>query len=160
MGAELEDQYDQIIPGAGDKAGAFLGVLKKTCEEQGLGIVLQPAKRSIRDASVVLRGNLPAGKGNALQIEIFADRMGTSHNLHVGYQVLRPVVGGGALSSVGIFRELNYATQRNAGKAGNVRAQSAITQAFHGMVFLPVVQQLIEAVQQSQRPAQHGFLGS
>ncbi len=159
MGAELEDQYDQIIPGAGDKAGAFLGVLKKTCEAQGLGITLQPAKRSMRDATVVLRGNLPAGKGNALQIEIFADQMGTN-NLHVGYQVLRPVVGGGALSNVGLFREMNYATQRNAGKAGNVRAQSAITQAFHGMVFLPVVQQLIDAVQVSQRPAQNGFLGA
>jgi hypothetical protein len=85
--------------------------------------------------------------------------MGTN-NLHVGYQVMRPVVGGRALSNVGIFRDMNNSMQRNANKGGNVRAQSGITQAFHGMVFLPVVQQLIEAVQASQRPAKNGFMGS
>jgi hypothetical protein len=158
MGKELEDQYDQIIPGAAGKAGAFLGVLQKRCEEQGLGINLQPTKRGFRDQSVVLRGAIKAGRGNTLELEVFADAMG--NNLHVGYQLSRPVAGGSALSNVGIFGEMNAMARRGAGNAGNVRAQSGMMQAFHGMVFLPVLEQLTEAVQQSQSPPKNGFLGA
>jgi hypothetical protein len=123
-----------------------------------LGINLQPAKRSFRDATVVLRGPVNAGKGNTLELEVFADVM--ARNLHVGYQLSRPVAGGNALGHIGMFGEINAMARRGAGKAANVRAQSGIMQAFHGMVFLPVCQQLIDAVQQSQRPSQNGFLGA
>ena len=158
MANEVEDQYDQIIPGAADKAGAFLGVIQKTCSEQGLGITLMPEKRSLRDSSTVLKGAVPAGKGNRLELEVFADVM--ARNLHVGYQLLRPMAGGSLLGNRGMMGEINAINRRNANKAGAVRAQSAIMQAFHGLVFLPVIQQLIDAVQQSQQPARNGFLGA
>lgn len=158
MGTELEDQYDQIILGAADKAGAFLGVLQKRCQEQGLEINLQPAKRGFRDATVVLRGAIKAGRGNTLQLEVFADVM--ANNLHVGWQLSRPVAGGSALGNIGIFGEMNAMARRGANKTGNVRAQSGIMQAFQGIVFLPVLEELTYAVQQSKGPQQNGFLGA
>ena len=154
----VEDEFDVVVRGGSGRAAQFLGVIQKMCQEEGLDVNLQPAKRSFRDSTVVLRGPLKVGRGNQLEMEVFADPQGTG--LHVGWQATRATAGGSVLGNVGLLGEINAMRTRNAGKAGAVRAQSGILQAFNNMVFLPVVQQLTVAIQAERGPSQNGFLGA
>jgi hypothetical protein len=122
-----------------------------------LDLNLQPATRGFRDKTVVLRAPIKAGRGNVLDLEVFADPQGNS--LHVGWQATREELGG-PLSNIGMFADMNNSRTRNANKAGNQRALSGILQAFDSLVFLPVVQQLSDAIRIEQKPQQNGFLGA
>jgi hypothetical protein len=155
---ETEVSSDFVIPRAADRAAQFLGVIQKACRGEGLDLNLQPTKRSFRDSTVVLRADIKAGRGNQLQLEVFADPQGNA--LHVGWQATRETVGGDFFGSVGMLGEINRAKTRNASKAGNQRALSGILQAFDSLVFQPVVQQLLDVVRAQQSPHQNGFLGA
>jgi hypothetical protein len=155
---DVEEQNDHVIANAASRANQFLGVIQKTCEDEGLGIILKPTKRSMRDATIVLRGKVPAGRGNDVELEVFADPQGKA--LHVGWQATRPVIGGKTLGSIGMFGEMNALARRKANNASNVRALSGALGAFNSMVYEPVVEQLIEAIRAEQGPAKNGFLGA
>jgi hypothetical protein len=155
---EIEEQVDHVIPRASERAAQFLGVIQKTCVEEGLELDLQPTKRGWRDETIVLRGTIRAGRNNELQLEVFADPQGNS--LHVGWQALRAIAGGQALGGIGLFGEINGRRMKAAGKSDNQRALSGILQAFNGMVYMPVVQQLTEAIRAEQGQRQNGFLGA
>lgn len=158
MAREVEDQFTQLVPRAAGRAAQFLGVLKQANDTEGLGIPLAATNRSFRDKSVVLRGKVPAGKGNAVELEVFADPQGSA--LHVGWQVQRNVVGG-ALSGIGMMQEFNFQNIKNSGKASNVRQLTGAMTAFQDLVFLPVLQQLVEAVEaENAGPRPNGFLGA
>ena len=116
MSKEIEEQVDHVIPRAGERAAQFLGVIQKTCVEEGLELDLQPTKRSWRDESIVLRGTIRAGRNNELQLEVFADPQGNS--LHVGWQALRAIAGGQALGGIGLFGEINGRRMKAAGQVG------------------------------------------
>ena len=122
--------------------------------EEGLELDLQPTKRSWRDESIVLRGTIRAGRNNELQLEVFADPQGNS--LHVGWQALRAIAGGQALGGIGLFGEINGRRMKAAGKSDNQRALSGILQAFNGMVYMPVVQQLTDAIRASRDSGRTG----
>lgn len=158
LSKETEASNDIVIPRAAQRASQFLGVIQQVCREEQLGINLLPTKRSFRDSTVVLRSAIKAGRGNVLQLEVFADPQGNA--LHIGWQANRETVGGSTLGNMGLLGEMNAMSRMNANKAGNQRALSGILQAFDGMVFQPVAQQLLEAVQAEQGPRQNGFLGA
>lgn len=155
MSKEEEVGNDMVIPRAAGRSAAFLGVIQKTCRDEGLELNLQPAKRGWRDDTIVLRAPIKAGKGNSLELEVFADPQGNA--LHVGWQANRETIGG-PLANIGIFADANNRNIRNAGKAGNQRALSGILQSFNMMIFQPVVQQLMDAVRAEQAPKQNGFM--
>lgn len=158
MSKEIEEQVDNVIPRAAARAAQFLGVIQKTCEEEGLDLDLQPTRRSRRDDSIVLRGTIRAGRNNELELEVFADAQGTA--LHVGWQALRAIAGGQMLGNVGMFSDINARRSKAAAKSDNQRALSGILQAFNGMVYMPVVQQLSDAIRAEQGQRQNGFLGA
>jgi hypothetical protein len=158
MSKEIEDNADHVIPRAAERAAQFLGVVQQTCQDEGLGIDLQPARRGRRDDSMVLRAAVPAGRGNNVEIEVFADPQGQS--LHVGWIAYREVVGGTMLGGRGLMGDINRARQRNAGKLDNQRALAGSLSAFNSCVFMPVVQQLVDAVQAERGQRANGFLGA
>ena len=158
MSKETEASNDLVIPRAAGKASQFLGVIQKACQEEQLGINLLPTKRSFRDSTVVLRSSLKAGRGNALELEVFADPQG--HALHIGWQANRVTIGGDVLGNRGLLGEMNAMSRAGANRAGNQRALSGILQAFDGLVFQPVAEQLMDAVRAEQGPKQNGFLGA
>jgi hypothetical protein len=154
---ELEDKFDTVVPGAAGRGGQFLGVLQKRCQQEGLGINLRLAERPRRTGGgVILKADVKASRDNVFELEVFADDMGSS--LHVGWEVRRTYVGGSVLGNVGMFGAVNAGIERRANKVGSQRAQSGLMQAFHLTVFMPVAQQLVDAVQ--VRQGQNGFLGA
>ncbi len=157
MGKEVEAYNDMVVPRAAGKGDTFLRVIQSTCRDEGLDLNLQPAKKSLRDKTIVLRAPIHAGRGNALELEVFADSQGNS--LHVGWEASRPVVGG-ALAGVGMFGEMNAMSRRGAARGNNQRQLSGVLQAFDSLVFMPVVQMLNDAVKQERGPRQNGFLGT
>lgn len=158
MSKETEASNDLIIPRAAGRASQFLGVIQRACREENLGLNLQPTKRSFRDSTVVLRADIKAGRGNTLELEVFADPQGQA--LHIGWQANRLTIGGDVLGSRGLLGEMNAMSRAGANRAGNQRALSGILQAFDGLVFQPVAEQLAEAVRAEQSPRQNGFLGA
>jgi hypothetical protein len=154
---EIEEQMDHTVPRAADKAAAFLGVIQETCRNEGLDLALQPVQRSRRDQSIVLRAPIHAGRGNVLELEVFADPMGSG--LHVGWQATRETLGGDTFGSFGMLGEMNARRRKNAGKADNQRMLTGLLRSFNDLVYGPVVQQLSEAVAASQ-PRANGFLGA
>jgi hypothetical protein len=59
-----------------------------------------------------------------------------------------------------MFGEINARRMKAAGNSNNQRNLSGILQAFNGMVYMPVVQQLSDAIKAEQGQRQNGFLGA
>lgn len=148
---------DTLIPRAGSRAKQFLGVIHQRTTSEGLDVSFRPTKRSMRDSSIVLRGPLNVGRGNAVELEVYADPQGSA--LHVGWVAQREALNG-VTQHLGLFQELNWLRNHNAGTAASERALNGILQAFDGMVFRPVVELLVEAVQGDTGPQRSGFLGA
>ena len=157
MANEAIDSNDAIIPRAATRAAQFLSVIQQQVRQQGLDISLTPAKRGLRDPSVVLRAPLNVGRGNAVELEVFADPQGPA--LHAGWIAQRETLNG-ITQNLGLMRELDWLRNRNANSATAQRALSGTLQAFDGLVFRPVVQMLLEAVQAESAPPRNGFLGA
>jgi hypothetical protein len=158
MSKEIEQQADHVIPRAGAKASQFLGVVQQVCQDEGITLDLQPERRDRRDETIVLRAAVPAGRGNTVNLEVFADAQG--QNLHVGWIAYRELVGGKTFGNIGMLSDINRMRQRNAGKADNQRALAGVLATFNSCVFEPVVQQLVDAVQAERGQRVNGFLGA
>ncbi len=158
MARRREDGFEQIVPGAADMSGKFLGVLQRRCKQEGLDLELHvhEARRSKR---LTLRAPILMKRSRPLELEVFADPVGNA--LQVGWllsrQVAHPLMeamsdnisGGQAVmdimeSSMSIQNDLNR-----------------LLNAFHELVFIPVLNQLVDAVQRTRglESGGSGFLG-
>ena len=156
MSRRIDDSFDQLIPNAADRAGQFLGVLQKRCRAEGIGIDLVPTKPERRTDRVILVGNLSAGV-RARHLEVFADPMGRA--LRVGWQTTVEV-NTGLLANSTFVRYIEADIDRKDANAKHVHRLSGILQAFHELVFLPVLQQLADAIETAYGRSQGGFFGT
>lgn len=161
MAQELEQQFEELVPFAADRAHQFLGVVKQRTSDEGLPLSLQ-AKSERKTDRTVLMGTLQAGnwmaKGRELTLTVFADPIGSS--LQVGWQLSSPgtpmfVMGRDAYATGMAVQSMVDS------KPENVRKISAILNAFHQAVFLPTLMQLADAVERArQQQSRDGFLGA
>ena len=159
MAQDLEHDFSQVVPGAADKRDAFLGEVLKQTNAAGLGIQLAVAKPKKREERYVLRGTIQLGNWRGKDpytLEVFADPMGNM--LQTGWQLSSFAVGGiMGNTSFGEFSALQKA-RRQANP--NVQRQlNGIVQGFHQGVFLPTLQQLVDAVSTASGQG-GGFLGA
>lgn len=161
----IEDGFDQVIQGASQFSAKFLQTIQARCNEANIGLSLQLAKRSRKDESYVLRGDIVFGDWRAKRpftIEVFADPIGQA--LHAGWQLTTSEYEIG-----GIFGATTYGSFANARSSARQtkihndpntqRRLSAILQSFNQVVFIPTLQQLADAAGGSSGP-RSGFLGT
>lgn len=161
MPEELQDAFDEIIPGAGDKATLFLKVIQERAERERVGLTF--SVRQIRKtAQFVLEAPIQFGgvllKGLPMKVIVHADPIGSS--LQVGWQLTQQ-----ELHAIASWSDSARAAHASAGlrnlKPENQRALSGMLKAFHVTVFVPVLGQLVQAVEAAQRPnSGGGFLGA
>ena len=161
----VDDNFDQVIPGAAKHKDTFLGIIQKRNAEAGLGIDLQPSQPDRKQDRIVMLGLITFGtswKGRSTySLRAYADPLGSA--LQVGWQLISPDVrqsAMGPLTNAGRFAQNNAIVTQNriAGDPETVRKLSGIVQGFHQMVFLPTLQNLIDAV--APEPPANGFLGA
>jgi hypothetical protein len=153
----IDENFDQLIPNAADRAGQFLGVLQKRCQAEGIGVDLVPTKPERKKDRVILVGSVPAG-ARPRRLEVFADPTGRA--LHVGWQTTVQV-NTGVLAGTTFVRHLEAGIDQIDAKSEHVNRLSGILRAFHEMVFLPVLQQLADATERAHRAqSQSGFFGA
>lgn len=160
MAREIEEHFDEIIPGAADRANQFLGVVRDRCNQEGIGIELRPHEFR-RSKRLVLRGHLQVGKllrkSRPMQIEVFADPVGSS--LQVGWQLTKEgapemLMGFNSVARGQMMQDkADYSPE-------NVRQLNAILGAFHQTVFRPVLFQLTDALDRQRQSGGGGFLGA
>jgi hypothetical protein len=156
---EIQDSFDQVVPGAAGHSDTFLGVVQRRCSEAGLGLELRPMKADRRSDRVVMRGSVTFGnawKGTRpYTLEVYADPIGPS--LQVGYQLTTSEIGG-MLAQTNFGSRLDYKQSKIHNDPNTQRQLSGILQSFHQLVFLPTLQDLVDAIGVS-RPS-GGFLGA
>jgi hypothetical protein len=153
----IDENFDQLIPDAADRAGQFLGVLQKRCQAEGIGVDLVPNKPERKKDRVILVGSVPAG-ARPRRLEVFADPTGRA--LHVGWQTTVQV-NTGMLAGTTFVRHLEAGIDQIDAKAEHVTRLSGILRAFHELVFLPVLQQLADATERAHTAqSQSGFFGA
>ena len=143
MSRAIDEKFNQLIPEAADRAGQFLGVLQKRCQAEGIGIDLLPTKPKRNNHRVILVGSVPAG-ARPRQLEVFADPIGRA--LHLGWQTTVELTAG-PLSNTTFFRQLEAGIDRLDTGSEQVNRLNGVLRAFHELVFLPVLQQLVDAVE-------------
>lgn len=153
---QLENDFSQVVPGAGDKSDQFLSVIKHQCDQAGIGLDLHPAKPNRKQDRIVLRGNVPIeaaflrGKGRPVMIEVYADRVGTSSALTVGWQLMSDHHDANFLQNTNAGARMTYKLDKQDSNPDKIRQVNAAVQAFHSIVFLPVLQQLADACRPQQ----------
>jgi hypothetical protein len=156
---EVQDGENQFIPGAASYNEKFLGIVLQRCNESGLGITLGPVRVGRKDPRTVLRGSITFGnawKGKRpYTLEVYADPQG--QNLQVGYQLTTDEIGG-LIGNTAFGSRLAQSQSNIHNDPKTQRELTGILQGFNQMVFLPTLQDLVEAVG-VQRPA-NGFLGA
>jgi hypothetical protein len=157
MSRNIDEGFDQLIPYAADRAGQFLGVLQKRCQAESIGIDLVPTKSQRKKDRVILVGSVPAG-ARPRRLEVFADPTGRA--LHVGWQTTVEV-NAGLLANTAFFQNLEVGMDRLDAKSENVNRLSGVLRGFQELVFLPVLQQLADAMEKVRaRQSQSGFFGA
>lgn len=161
MHKEVQDSFDQVIPGAVAHADTFLGVIQQRCNGAGIGVSLTPMRTSRKDERIVMRGDIEFGnawKGKrSYTVDVYAYPMGQA--LQVGWQLTSNEVSTNALgrsTSIGVIAHNTQARIHN--DPNTQRQLSGTVQAFHQMVFLPTLQNLIDAVGAPR--SSNGFLGA
>jgi hypothetical protein len=163
---EVQDSFDQVVPGAAGFSDKFLGIIQDRCNKSGLGINLTPVRLDRKSDRIVMAGELQFGsawKGKrSYSLQAYADRMGQM--LQVGWQlnsnevemsrVLTGYTAGGATMQA---RHRERQTQIH-NDPNTMRMLNGIVQGFHQTVFLPTLQDLINAIGPQQ--PQSGFLGT
>jgi hypothetical protein len=154
---QLENDFSQVIPGAGEMSEKFLGVVKNQCDAAGIGLLLHPHQPDKRKPRYVLQGNIPVettsmfkGKGRPALIQVYADRVGTSTALTVGWQLVSDAVDDNFLRHTQAGMRQTSKLNRQDSDPDRVRQINAAVQAFHAIVFQPVMQQLADAVRPQQ----------
>ena len=157
MSRQIDQNFDQVVPAAADRGRQFLGVLQKRCQSEGIGIELVATRPDRKKDRVILVADVPV-RGRPRRLEVFADPMGNA--LHVGWQTTVELASG-LIANTRFVRELQAGIDRVDTSSENVRALSGILQAFHAVVFMPVLQQLADAVERSRATQnQGGFFGA
>ena len=158
MVQNVEEYFDELVPGAGDRAAEFLGVVRDRCSAAGIGIELRP-HAGRRKRRLVLRGRLQLGKGllktRPMQLEVFADPVGNA--LQVGWHVTKEVKGETSFKSVAFAEDMQ---DRLDNRLDSQRQMSGILTAFDKLVFQPVLKELAAAVEGSAPGGPAGFLRS
>jgi hypothetical protein len=156
---EVQDSFDQVVPGAAGHSNTFLGVVQQRCGEVGLGLDLVPIRVDRRQDRVVMRGSVTFGnawKGKRpYLLDVYADPIGPS--LQVGWQLTTEEIGG-MLAGTTLGSRLDYKQTLIHNDPNTQRQLNGILQSFHQMVFLPTLQDLVDAIGVS-RPS-GGFLGA
>ena len=116
MSRSIDENFDQLIPNAADRAGQFLGVMQKRCHAESIGIDLVPTKPERKKDRVILEGVLPAG-ARPRRLEVFADPTGRA--LHVGWQTTVEV-NTGLLANTTFFRYVEADIERRDAKSEHV----------------------------------------
>jgi hypothetical protein len=150
MSRSIDEKFDQLIPDAADRAGQFLGVLQKRCHAEGIGIDLVPTKPERKNHRVILVGSVPVG-ARPRRLEVFADPIGCA--LHLGWQTTVELTTG-LLANNTFFRQLEAGIDRLDAGSEHVNRLNGVLRAFHEMVFLPVLQQLADAVEKAHSKAE------
>lgn len=162
MAQDLQHSFEELIPGAGDKADTFLNVIFQESQKHDLGLTLVPkvirkTQQAVLEASIQLGGAL--FRGAPMKLVVFAEPVASS--LQVGWQ-LTESQGSSALSMVSERYAYSVAKVRERNlKPENQRKLTGMVMGFHQLVFLPVMHMLIDAMEQSARPQGGvGFLGA
>lgn len=161
MPEALQDAFDEIIPGAADKATLFLQVVRDRAMQEDLGLEFTP-RLIKRTQQIVLEANIQLGgaffKGAPMRIIVHADPVGSS--LQVGWQLTEERLNDFALAFDG--GQIAQARMQNRNlQPENQRRLSGLLTAFHRVVFMPVLQMLVEAMESASRPqGGSGFLGA
>jgi hypothetical protein len=158
---EVQDSENQFIAGGAAYADKFLGVIQQRCNASGIGITLGPTTRNRKDPRPVMRGNISFGRAltgkRDYMFEVYADPAGP--NLQVGYQLMSEEVGGGILGNTDMVRRANARQVRMHNDPNTQRQLSGIIQGFYQMVFVPTVQDLVDAIGATKQQT-GGFLGA
>lgn len=164
MADALQDQFDELIPGAAHHAGTFLQVIQQRAGEEDIGLSFVPreikkdktTKHMVLEAKIVFGGTFT--KGAPMKVIVFADPVGSS--LQVGWQLTEEELG--AFMSISASNRNAHASRqlRNL-KPENQRKLSGMLTAFHRAIFLPTMGLLVDAIEGSVRPqGGSGFLGA
>ena len=149
---EVQDSFDQVVPGAAEHSNTFLGVVQQRSSEAGLGLDLVPVRVDRRQDRVVMRGGITFGnawKGKRpYLLDVYADPIGPS--LQVGWQLTTEEVGG-MLAGTSLGMQLSYKQALIHNDPNTQRQLNGILQSFHLMVFLPTLENLVE------QSARHGL---
>lgn len=158
---EVQENFDQVVPAASRHGDTFLATIQKRTASGGIGISLDPIKASRKSDRIVLRGSITFGSiwngKEPYTLEVYADALGQA--LQVGWQLTTQEIGG-------MLANTNMGQYAAAGKARRqadpniMRQVSGILQAFHQTIFLPTLQDLINAVQRSQQQSAGGFFSA
>lgn len=154
---EILSTFNQVVPGAADKAALFLNVvLDKTAEEKiGLDFAAHEDRRS---RQMTLQAPIQLGsalfKGMPLTMVVHADPVGRD-SLQVGWQLTEESSDMMNRSRTGTATQIAM-SNRNM-RPDNQRKLDAMLHAFHELVFLPVLGLLVDAIDGSQ--SGRGFLG-
>ena len=172
--AEELDSFDETVPHAADKSEMFLQVIQQRADEQDLGFNFRPERvrktgQTLLKATLPKSGNMWTGKGLGMDLVVYADPVGSA--LQVGWQVVEEGMGSLAQSAPNTFgpaarmawkqRDLHAARREKSQDAAYQRQLRGIVGAFQSLVFIPTVQDLVSAVEVSNRPRSgEGFLGA
>lgn len=161
MAHDLQDSFEELIPMAAEKADTFLNVILQESQKHDLGLIFQP-KNIRKTQQVVLEapikfGNIVA-RGATIKVVVHAEPVATA--LQVGWQLTEDS-GSQTFAMLSDNYAYKMAKKRDRNlKPENQRKLMATLQGFHKIIFLPVMQMLIEAVEQTSRPQGGGFMGA
>jgi hypothetical protein len=159
MAEDLQESFAELVPSAAAKAQLFLQVVRDRAAQENIGLTFTPrelrkTRQFILEAPVQLGGTFL--KGAPMKVIVHADPVGSA--LQVGWQLTEESLN----SVMAMFDSARNAhasqVMRNL-KPDNQRRLSALVTAFHRLIFLPVLQLLVEAAEQPSRESR-GFLGA
>lgn len=162
MAHDLQDSFEELIPMAGAKADTFLNVILQESQKHDLGLAFTP-KTMRKTQQVVLEAPIRLGsmvaRGATIKLVVHAEPVATA--LQVGWQLTEDSGSQTlAMLSDNYAYKMAKKQQRNM-KPENQRQLMGTLRGFHQIVFLPVMQMLIDAVQQTSRPqGGGGFMGA
>jgi hypothetical protein len=156
---DLQTSFDQLVPRAADKAELFLRVVldRASYEDIGLKFVAKEAKRT---KQVVLEAPIQLGgrflKAEAMRLTVHADRVGSS--LQVGWQLTEDSVHTNLMVFDSVASAQASRSLRNCTPEAQ-RQLNGLLNAFHEVIFLPVLGLLVDALEGPSRSGS-GFLGA
>lgn len=140
--------HDEVVPGAAPHAERFLATVLGRSEAEGIPLRLASATKGLgAKRRSILRAEFRVGglltRSPRYRLEVFADPIGSA--LHVGFQVDAPQAG-----VIG-----PYLMSRRGAMVGdwlqslprNQRELAQLVGGFDTTVFVPTVQQLVDAVE-------------
>jgi hypothetical protein len=145
MSQQLETSNDLVIPHAAHLSAKFLNVVQQRCAAENFGLTLSPRQQKQR---VFLTGKIRFGniwmRSKERQLVVFADPAGRS--LHVGWQLTSDdqMLSHVLSQSLSTMAHMNDVIDA---RPEFQRQLMTILHSFNDLVFEPVVDLLVEAVE-------------